>query len=335
MAWFRKLVEKGVLPLYASRMTLVVSKPVAANAETIAQAARILADGGLVGFPTETVYGLGTDASNGEAVASIFAAKGRPRFNPLIVHVENVEQAAKHGEFSEPALALARAFWPGALTLVLPRRADSNLSHLVSAGLDTVALRVPSHPIARDLLAASRRPIAAPSANPSGKVSATTAAHVAEGLGGKVDFILDGGPSLLGLESTVIGFDGGRPTLLRPGAVAREEIEAIVGPLAGADDKIRSPGQLESHYAPRAALRLNAQQARDGEVLLGFGNAPGARLNLSPRGDLKEAAANLFAMLRALDKSAAAIAVSPIPQTGLGEAINDRLSRATAPRIAS
>jgi L-threonylcarbamoyladenylate synthase len=313
-------------------MTLTVAKPVAANAEAIAQAARILAEGGLVAFPTETVYGLGADASNGEAVAAIFAAKGRPRFNPLIVHAENLEQAETHAEFSPAARTLARAFWPGALTLVLPRRADSNLSHLVSAGLDTVALRAPSHPIARDLLAACHRPVAAPSANLSGKVSATTAAHVEEGLGGVVDFILDGGPSILGLESTVIGFDGDKATLLRPGAVAREEIEAITGPLAATDDKIRSPGQLESHYAPRAALRLNAQQARDGEVLLGFGEAPGAHLNLSPRGDLKEAAANLFAMLRTLDKIGPAIAVSPIPQSGLGEAINDRLSRATAPR---
>ena len=313
-------------------MTIVASKPVAANSETIAQAARILAEGGLVAFPTETVYGLGADATNGEAVAALFAAKGRPRFNPLIVHVEDLEQASKHGAFSEPARALARTFWPGALTLVLPRRVDSNLSHLVSAGLDTVALRAPSHPIARDLLSASRRPIAAPSANLSGKVSATTAQYVAEGLVGKVDFILDGGPSPLGLESTVIGFTAGKPTLLRPGAVAREEVEAIVGALAAADETIRSPGHLESHYAPHAPLRLNAGQARDGEVLLGFGDVPGARLNLSPRGDVKEAAANLFAMLRALDKTGAAIAVSPIPRSGLGEAINDRLGRAAAPR---
>jgi L-threonylcarbamoyladenylate synthase len=334
MARFRKLAGNGTLPLYARmrHTILTVSKPIAANAQTIAQAAHILADGGLVAFPTETVYGLGADATNGEAVAAIFAAKGRPRFNPLIVHVEDLKQAEKHGEFSEAARALARAFWPGALTLVLPRRADSNLSHLVSAGLDTVALRAPSHPIARDLLAASRRPIAAPSANLSGKVSATTAGHVVEGLSGKVDFILDGGPSLLGLESTVIGFDGEKPILLRPGAIARQDIEAITGPLAGAGEIIRAPGQLESHYAPRAALRLNVQHLRDGEVLLGFGDAPDARLNLSPHGDLKEAAANLFAMLRALDNAGEAIAVSPIPQTGLGEAINDRLMRAAAPR---
>jgi L-threonylcarbamoyladenylate synthase len=312
--------------------SLLASKIITAGPQAIAEAARLLAGGGLVAFPTETVYGLGADASNGEAVASVFAAKGRPRFNPLIVHVESLEQAETHAEFSEAARTLAKAFWPGALTLVLPRRANSNLSHLVSAGLDTVALRAPSGPIARELLRVSGRPIAAPSANPSGRVSATTAAHVAEGLEGKVDFILDGGPSPLGLESTVIGFDGGRPVLLRPGAVARTEIEKITGPLAAPDDLIRSPGQLESHYAPRAALRLNAEDAREGETLLGFGNVGGARLNLSPRGDMKEAAANLFAMLRELDKVSSAIAVSPIPDSGLGEAINDRLLRAAAPR---
>ncbi len=304
----------------------------AASPAAIAEAARILARGGMVGFPTETVYGLGADATNGEAVAAIFAAKGRPRFNPLIVHVEDLEQAETHAEFSDGARALAKAFWPGALTLALPRRADSNLSHLVSAGLDTVALRAPSHSVARDLLLASGCPIAAPSANLSGSVSATTAAHVDEGLGGKVDVILDGGASALGLESTVIGFDKGKPVLLRPGAVARTEIEKIIGPLAAADDMIRSPGQLESHYAPRAALRLGATAPQQGEALLGFGDVKEARLNLSPRGDLKEAAANLFAMLRDLDKISSAIAVSPIPDTGLGEAINDRLLRAAAPR---
>ena len=313
---------------------LLASKPVPADAGSISDAARILLRGGLVGFPTETVYGLGADASNGEAVAAIFAAKGRPRFNPLIVHVENLAQAERHGEFSPMARALAEAFWPGALTLVLPRRAGTSLSHLVSAGLDTVALRAPSHPVARELLRVSGLAIAAPSANLSGAVSATSAAHVAEGLDDKVDFILDGGASALGLESTVIGFDQGKPVLLRPGAIARTDIEAITGPLAAADDKIRSPGQLESHYAPRAALRLNAKEIRAGEALLGFGDVAGARLNLSRRGDLKEAAANLFAMLRALDKPNTAIAVSPIPDTGLGEAINDRLQRAAAPRPA-
>ena len=314
-------------------MTALISRQVSAMAETIGEAARILARGGLVAFPTETVYGLGADALNGEAVAGIFAAKGRPRFNPLIVHVASLEEAAQHGEFSQNAQALAQAFWPGALTLVLPRRQDSALSHLVSAGLDSVALRHPSHPVAQDLLRVFGRPIAAPSANRSGKVSATTAQHVAEGLGDKVDLILDGGASPLGLESTVIGFDGEMPVLLRPGAVAREEIESLIGPLAAPDAMIRSPGQLQSHYAPRAALRLNAKAPGPDEVLLGFGDVAEARLNLSPRGDLREAAANLFAMLRELDKSATAIAVSPIPQTGLGEAINDRLSREAAPNI--
>ena len=337
----RLLVPGGPLypyqPLsgFKSMTPLAFPRQAPATAEAIAQAARILAGGGLVAFPTETVYGLGADAGNGEAVAGIFAAKGRPRFNPLIVHVASLDEAERHGEFSDIARKLARAFWPGALTLVVPRRADSSLSLLVSAGLDTVALRVPSHPVARELLRLSGRPIAAPSANVSGAVSATTALHVAEGLDDKVDFILDGGPAMLGLESTVIGFDGDIPVLLRPGAIAREEIEAVAGKLAAADGKIRSPGQLESHYAPRAALRLNADTARSGEVLLGFGDVAGARLNLSPRGDLKQAAANLFAMLRELDKGAAAIAVSPIPDTGLGEAINDRLQRAAAPRGAA
>jgi L-threonylcarbamoyladenylate synthase len=313
-------------------MTLLASRPVTATPDSIAEGARILARGGLVAFPTETVYGLGADATNGEAVAALFAAKGRPRFNPLIVHVADEADAMRHAEFPEPARKLARAFWPGALTLVLPRLAQSILSHLVSAGLDTIALRAPSHPVARALIQAAGRPIAAPSANPSGRVSATTAAHVAEGLGDKVDAILDGGPSTLGLESTVIGFDGDSPVLLRPGAIGRKEIEAVIGALAAAGGGVRSPGQLESHYAPRAALRLNAEAARPGEVLLGFGDVAGARLNLSSRGDLKEAAANLFAMLRELDKSGSAIAVSPVPMAGLGEAINDRLMRAAAPR---
>ena len=314
-------------------MTILISKQAVATPETIAQAAKILADGGLVAFPTETVYGLGADATNGEAVAGIFAAKGRPRFNPLIVHVTDIEQAQQHGEFNPAARQLAQTFWPGALTLVLPRRAQTRLSHLVSAGLDTVALRVPSHPVAQQLLLRSGRPIAAPSANVSGKVSATTAAHVAESLGGKIDFILDGGAAALGLESTVIGFENDLLVLLR--AIARDEIEALVGPLAAADGTIRSPGQLESHYAPRAGLRLNADAVRPGETLLGFGAVTGASRNLSPRGDLKEAAANLFAMLRELDNSAAFIAVSPIPMSGLGEAINDRLQRAAAPRMPS
>ena len=295
------------------------------------EAARILRGGGLVAFPTETVYGLGADAGNDAAVAAIFAAKGRPSFNPLIVHVADVAAARTLAEFSHMAEALAARFWPGALTLVLPRRADAKLSLLVSAGLDTVALRVPAHPMALVLLREANVPLAAPSANASGSISPTTAAHVRESLGDTVDFILDGGPTRLGLESTVIGFVDGNAVMLRPGAIAREEIEAVTGPLAKADGEIRSPGQMQSHYAPRARLRLEARDVRAGESLLGFGDAPGAAMNLSPRGDLKEAAANLFAMLRALDTKTDAIAVSPISAQGLGEAINDRLRRAAAP----
>ena len=232
-------------------MDSLVNKIAAANDAAIAHAARLLRGGGLVAFPTETVYGLGADASNGKAVAGIFAAKGRPRFNPLIVHVTDFAEAERHAAFSSDASRLAEQFWPGALTMVLPRRADTTLSELVSAGLGTVALRVPAHPVAAALLREAGIPIAAPSANRSGAVSATTAAHVAESLGDKVDFILDGGPTILGLESTIIGFDGNLPVLLRPGAIPRAQIEAIVGPLAKAGGEIRSPGQLESHYAPK------------------------------------------------------------------------------------
>ena len=303
-----------------------------ADAKGIAEAARLLKSGAVVAFPTETVYGLGADATNGEAVAAIFAAKGRPLFNPLIVHVTDLDEARRYVELSPRAQALSQKFWPGALTLVLPRRKDSSLSLLVSAGLDSVALRAPSHPAAIAFLKAAGVPVAGPSANRSGQVTATTAQHVADSLGDKVDFILDAGNATLGIESTVIGFDGDRPLLLRPGAIPREEIEDLIGPLGAPGKLIQSPGQLASHYAPRASLRLNAGEIESGEVLLGFGEAPGAKLNLSPRSDLREAAANLFAMLRELDKSAAHIAVSPIPDTGIGEAINDRLRRAAAPR---
>lgn len=305
-----------------------------ANPRAIERAAAILRDGGLVAFPTETVYGLGADATNGKAVAAIFIAKRRPQFNPLIVHVKDRAEAETLVEFTPLARALADAFWPGALTLVLPRKTDCPLSLLVSAGLDTVALRVPSHPVAQALIAATGKPIAAPSANVSGHVSPTTAAHVAEELGDKVDVILDGGATAIGVESTVIGFERDKPVLLRPGGVARDAIERIAGPLAmPSDTKIQSPGQLESHYAPHAKLRLNARDARPGESLLAFGpNVSQAALNLSLAGDLHEAAANLFAMLRALDKTADAIAVMPVPSDGLGEAINDRLARAAAPR---
>ena len=309
-------------------MQTLAPRLLGADAAGIAQAARLLLQGGLAAFPTETVYGLGADATNGEAVAGIFAAKGRPHFNPLIVHVADLAAAQRQAVFNPLAEKLAARFWPGALTLVLPRTASATVSLLVSAGLDTVALRVPSHPVARALLAAADRPIAAPSANASGRVTATSAAHVAAELGDRVDLILDGGAAPLGLESTVIGFDdGASAVLLRPGAIAREEIEAVTGPLAAAGSKIQSPGQLESHYAPQARLRLNAARAEAGEALLGFGPVADAWLNLSPAGDLKEAAANLFSMLRDMDSQVNAIAVSPIPETGLGEAINDRLRR--------
>jgi L-threonylcarbamoyladenylate synthase len=310
----------------------VQTKTVSANAKGIAEAARLLRDGALVAFPTETVYGLGADATNGQAVAAIFAAKGRPLFNPLIVHVADLEEARRHVELSPRASALAEKFWPGPLTLVLPRRKNSPLSLLVSAGLDSVALRAPSHPAAIALLKEAGRPVAGPSANLSGQVTATSAQHVADSLGGKVDLILDAGSATFGIESTVIGFDGDRPLLLRPGAVPRDEIEDLVGPLGPPGNLIQSPGQLASHYAPRAGLRLNAGEIESGEVLLGFGDVNGAKLNLSAKGDLREAAANLFAMLRELDKVATSIAVSPIPDAGIGEAINDRLRRAAAPR---
>jgi L-threonylcarbamoyladenylate synthase len=309
-----------------------------ADAGAIAAAAKLLREGRLVAFPTETVYGLGADANNDRAVAAIFAAKARPRFNPLIVHVAGMADAERLVEFSPMGRILAGTFWPGPLTLVLPRKSPSPLSLLVSAGLDTVAIRVPGHSIARKLLAASGLAIAAPSANASGEVSPTTAAHVRESLGGKVDLILDGGPAKLGLESTIIGFEDDRPVLLRAGAIAREDIKTITGPLQHpAADKVPAPGQLPSHYAPRARLRLNAVTAGAGEVLLAFGAPPAthARVmrNLSATVDLQEAAANLFAMLRALDAlRPACIAVMPIPEHGLGEAINDRLRRAAAPR---
>ena len=311
---------------------------VKADGRAIAEAARIIRAGGLVAFPTETVYGLGADATQGRAVARIFEAKGRPRFNPLIVHVADLEAALNLAIFCEQALALARHFWPGPLTLVLPLPPQRRfqISDLVTAGLGAVAIRVPAHPVARELLAALALPIAAPSANKSGRVSPTRAEHVEADLGGEADMILDGGSADAGLESTIVTL-APEPTLLRPGAIAREDIEAVLN-CRLADFRqgtVQSPGQLLSHYAPRALLRLNATGAAlPGEALLGFGPlAPEAALNLSPTGDLREAAANLFAYLRELDtQQPAGIAVTPIPETGLGEAINDRLRRASAPK---
>jgi L-threonylcarbamoyladenylate synthase len=311
----------------------------AALTQSVTHAAEALLEGKLVAFPTETVYGLGADATQDKAVAQVFAAKNRPSFNPLIVHVASLDEAAALGEFGDEASELAKLFWPGPLTLAVPRRKGCAVSLLASAGLPTIALRVPKHPLAQALLKAARRPVVAPSANPSGRISPTTAAHVKEGLGDKVSLILDGGPSAIGLESTIVGFPNGRATLLRPGGLAREDIERALGHklAAGGDAKKPSaPGQLESHYAPRARLRLNAEAAREGEAYLAFGEAPEAQFNLSPTGDLTEAAANFFRLLHELDAAEfETIAVAPIPDHGLGEAINDRLKRAAAARSAS
>ncbi len=293
-----------------------------------------LAQGKLVAFPTETVYGLGADSTSDAAVARVYEAKGRPVFNPLIAHVPGLAEAESLVVFPESARLLARAFWPGPLTLVLRRRDDCPVSLLASSGLDTLAVRVPDHPLAQALLRAVGRPLVAPSANPSGRLSPTTAADVRDAMGDKVAVVLDGGPCRVGVESTVVDLSGDRPTLLRPGGVTAEAIEAIVGPLASAGEgPLRSPGQLESHYAPALPVRLGAVEARPGEALLAFGPSVSSARNLSPSGDLTEAAANLFAYLRALDRPEhSAIAVMPIPEEGLGRAINDRLRRAAAPR---
>lgn len=298
----------------------------------IAQAADLLRTGALVAFPTETVYGLGADARNGRAVAAIFEAKGRPSFNPLIVHVLDATHARRFCHWSDTAEKLASAFWPGPLSLVLPLTEGHGLSSLVSAGLSTVALRVPAHPTARALLRAFDGPVAAPSANPSGKISPTTAQHVSDGLGMRVGAILDDGPCRVGLESTIVGLDG-PASLLRPGGLPAEEIERVLGQKLSreTEGKISAPGQLISHYAPNGRMRLNAQRAHDGEVFLGFGEMT-CDLNLSPSGDLTEAASVLFDCLHQLDATGSAIAVAPIPRQGLGAAINDRLQRAAAPR---
>ncbi len=306
------------------------------------EAAAALRAGALVAFPTETVYGLGADAASDAAVAAIFAAKRRPRFNPLIAHAAAAGEAFALGRFGPHARRLAEAFWPGPLTLVVPRAPACPVSLLASAGLETIALRVPAHPKAQELLRAFGGPVVAPSANVSGRLSPTSARDVAESpLAGEVEVILDGGECAVGVESTIIGFSGaGAPVLLRPGGVTREEIGAVLGrPLQLREEgegAPSSPGRLPSHYAPRARVRLNAAAPERGEAYLAFGpDAPaGARtLNLSPAGDLREAAANLFAFLRRLDETGAGrIAVAPIPAEGLGEAINDRLRRAAAPR---
>jgi len=305
-----------------------------ADAQGLGIAADLLRDGGLVAFPTETVYGLGADSLDDVAVARIYEAKGRPSFNPLIAHVASIEMAKRFVVFDDVAERLAAAFWPGALTLVLPLRDGAAVSKLVTAGLPTLAVRMPDHLVASALLAAFDGPISAPSANPSGRVSPTSAAHVLAGLEGRIDAVIDGGPCSVGLESTIVGC-GAQPALLRAGGIPVEAIEAALGgPMLRSEDPDvpLAPGQLASHYAPVGSVRLNAVEVEDRETLLGFGPVE-ADLNLSKAGDLTEAAANLFEMLHKLDAMGAArIAVSPIPDHGLGAAINDRLRRAAAPR---
>jgi len=318
-----------------------------AGEAAVAAAALVLAEGGLVAFPTETVYGLGADAANPAAVARIYQAKGRPAFNPLIAHVGDITAARKIARLDAHATALAEAFWPGPLTLVLPKTQNCAVADLATAGLNTVAIRIPAHPVARDILRAFGGPVVAPSANLSGHVSPTTAAHVQSDLAGRIDLIVDGGPVAVGVESTIVGcFD--EPMLLRPGGLPRAEIERVLGralvqpPADTGTDSPQplAPGMLTSHYAPRAKVRLDAHRLEPGEALLAFGlgaisgiDAAAAVMNLSERGDLDEAAANLFGHLRALDsKGARTIAVMPIPHEGLGEAINDRLRRAAVGR---
>lgn len=305
------------------------------DAAGLARAAALLAGGDLVAFPTETVYGLGADARSGAAVARIFAAKDRPNFNPLIVHLGDAVAAQNYVRWNDMADQLARAFWPGPLTLVLPLRGGHAIAPLVTAGLNSLAVRVPAHPAARALLRAFGGPLAAPSANPSGRISPTSAAHVMAGLKGRIAAVLDDGPCSVGLESTIIGLTGDAPVLLRPGGLAAEDIEATLGrPLLrrAKTASLNAPGQMASHYAPAAPVRLNADCAKAGEVLLGFGPVA-CDLNLSPSGDLQQAAAALFGHLHQLDARGLAIAVSPIPDRGLGVAINDRLRRAAAPRV--
>ena len=309
---------------------------VPATPKVIRHAAQALAGGDLVAFPTETVYGLGANALDARAVAKVFAAKERPRFNPLIVHVPGLAAAERYAVVNDMARRLAEAFWPGPLSLVLSKRPACGIADLVSAGLDTIALRAPAHPVAQALLAEVKLPIAAPSANLSGRISPTTAAHVEAELGERPAMILDGGPCPLGIESTVVSVVGGEPGLLRPGALPREAIELVLGgPLAMAKTNHRgaSPGQLATHYAPSTKLRLGATTVTSNEALLAFGpdvpHGAGVTINLSASGNLEEAAAKLFGALRELDQAGArTIAVMPIPAQGLGEAINDRLQRA-------
>jgi L-threonylcarbamoyladenylate synthase len=308
------------------------------NDQSIRNAAEILARGGILGMPTETVYGLAADATNEKAIAEIYAVKNRPEFNPLIVHVLDTEMAKNYVVWNAYAEKLASAFWPGPLTLVLPRTVGSPVSLLATAGLDSIAVRSPSHSVARDILAALGKGIAAPSANRSGRISPTTAAHVVEELGDAIYCVIDGGACAVGIESTVISLLGNSPVLLRSGSITPEDLEAVLQEKiqVSADEKILSPGQMLSHYSPSIAVRLNVKDPKPDEALIAFGNKIpfGAKktLNLSNRGDLKEAAANLFATMRALDSPEfSGIAVMPIPDSGIGIAINDRLKRAAYP----
>jgi L-threonylcarbamoyladenylate synthase len=338
-------------------MAGLVTRVARASVGAVKDARSVLAAGGLVAFPTETVYGLGADATNDKAVAKLYAVKERPAFNPLIAHVAELAAATRLAAFDDAALHLARAFWPGPLTLVLPKAAHCPVGLLATAGLDTIAVRVPSHPVAREILAAFGKPVVAPSANRSGKVSPTTAQHVLHDLRDRIDLLINDGPAPLGIESTIVAcLDG--PVLLRPGAIDRDAIEKVLGMAIAAPVRTArgragkaapargaplAPGMLASHYAPRTPLRINAKEVAPGEALLAFGagqppgaGAAAAVLNLSARGDLAEAAANLFSHLRSLDSEAATvIAVAPIPERGIGEAINDRLRHAAAPRDAA
>ncbi len=343
LAYRKKPELRTLIPVNVGLKTQILP----AGEAAVASAVRLLARGGLVAFPTETVYGLGADAANPAAVARLYQAKGRPSFNPLIAHVCDVEAAQRVGRFDASAMQLAGAFWPGPLTLVLPKTKRCTVADLATAGLDTIAIRIPGHPLAQEILRAFGGPIVAPSANLSGHVSPTTAAHVQSDLAGRIDLIVDGGAVEVGVESTIVGcFD--EPILLRPGGLPRLEIEGVLGrallqpaedPGVESDQPL-APGMLASHYAPRMRVRLDADRVEAGEALLAFGSiaVPGvdvatAVLNLSARGDLAEAAASLFSHLRALDASGArAIAVMPVPRHGLGEAINDRLRRAAVGR---
>ncbi len=311
------------------------------NQTTYEQASGLLAAGELVSFPTETVYGIGADASNGEAVAKIYAAKNRPDFNPLIVHVSDRDSASNYALMNDLAKRLADAFWPGPFTMVLPRKKKCGISSLVTAGLETIAIRVPKNDVAHALISTFNGPVAAPSANKSGKISPTTAHHVEEEFGGELQMIIDGGPCEKGIESTIVAITDNHVTLLRPGSITADDIKKIVGKKINISEiippQINAPGQMASHYAPNTKMRLNVSNPQPGECLLAFGDIDNTtdtfNLNLSRSGNLNEAAANLFSMMRKLDAMGfSTIAVSPIPETGLGVAINDRLRRAAAPK---